>query len=157
MRHEIAIKNICPKKVAFDLDDGKVSNIIFTGGCPGNLVGMARLGDGMDALRLAKLLSGVPCGTKASSCPNELSRALYKALGKKAPKAKATAKTKAKAKASTEAKTKASTKARASEKIAKHITKAPAAKAQKIAGPAKAMQAKAASKTSQRQAEARAQ
>jgi uncharacterized protein (TIGR03905 family) len=86
VRHTVKPKKICPKELSFDLDDGQVRNIRFTGGCNGNLQGISRLCEGKDALEVARLLSGVVCGKKISSCPDELSRALFRALGKKPPK-----------------------------------------------------------------------
>lgn len=88
VEHKVKLKNICPKELSFDLEDGLVKNINFQGGCPGNLPGLAKLAEGRDALEVANLLSGIRCRKTGHSCPDELSRAIYKALGQKAPKRK---------------------------------------------------------------------
>jgi uncharacterized protein (TIGR03905 family) len=64
----------------FDINDGVISGIQFVGGCPGNLTGISLLAEGKPALEVAKLLKGVKCGQKKSSCPAELSKAIYKVL-----------------------------------------------------------------------------
>jgi uncharacterized protein (TIGR03905 family) len=85
MRHTFKLTKICPKSLSFDLEDGVVKNISFEGGCPGNLIGLSLLAEGRDALKVANLLKGVPCGSKKNSCPSELSKSIFKAIGKKAP------------------------------------------------------------------------
>ncbi|MDR1036618.1 MAG: TIGR03905 family TSCPD domain-containing protein [Deltaproteobacteria bacterium] len=86
MRHEFVPKKICPKAIAFDIEDGILSNVSFDGGCNGNLKGIGRLTEGRDALEVAGILSGLTCGKKDVSCPSELSRAIYKAMGKRPPR-----------------------------------------------------------------------
>jgi uncharacterized protein (TIGR03905 family) len=92
MKHTFELKKICPKSLSFDIEDGLVKNISFEGGCPGNLIGISLLAEGQDALKVAELLKGIPCGDKKFSCPGELSKALIKAIGKKAPSPKGKAK-----------------------------------------------------------------
>jgi uncharacterized protein (TIGR03905 family) len=85
VRHDYRTKRICPKSLGFDIEDGRLRNVSFEGGCPGNLLGIGRLTEGRDALEVARALSGVTCGKKPTSCPNELSKAIFKALGKRRP------------------------------------------------------------------------
>ncbi|MDR2612152.1 MAG: TSCPD domain-containing protein [Deltaproteobacteria bacterium] len=91
MRYEQPLKKICPKSLGFDIEDGIIRNISFAGGCPGNTAGLGILAEGRDALEVARTLSGIPCGKKAASCPGELSKAIFKALGKRPPRKKTTA------------------------------------------------------------------
>ncbi|MDR1039943.1 MAG: TIGR03905 family TSCPD domain-containing protein [Deltaproteobacteria bacterium] len=86
MRHDFTVTKICPRSLGFDIEDGKISNVTFDGGCQGNLMGLGRLADGKDALEVARALARIPCGKKATSCPNELSKAIYKVVGKRPPK-----------------------------------------------------------------------
>ena len=67
----------CSKMIEFDIDEqGRLHNVSFMGGCPGNTLGIALMAEGMDAEALAKRLRGVPCGSKRTSCPDQLSRAI---------------------------------------------------------------------------------
>lgn len=82
MRHHYATRGTCSKSVEFEIDNGLVRNIAFEAGCPGNLQGLARLAEGRSVEELIKLLSGVKCGEKKTSCPDQFARALKKQMGK---------------------------------------------------------------------------
>ncbi len=71
----------CSRKISFDVKDGKVTHVIFHGGCPGNTQGVARLAEGMEVDEVIRRLDGIPCGFRSTSCPDQLARALkeYKA------------------------------------------------------------------------------
>ncbi|GHV41168.1 TSCPD domain-containing protein [Clostridia bacterium] len=77
---EYKMKNTCAKSVSFDLNDGKVTNVSFASGCPGNLKGIAALAEGMDAADLIARLSGVRCGDKDTSCPDQFAKALLASI-----------------------------------------------------------------------------
>ena len=70
----------CSSEISFDLENGIVSNVSFRGGCHGNLQGVARLAEGMDAAHLFARLEGIRCGFKQTSCPDQFALALKKAL-----------------------------------------------------------------------------
>ena len=73
-------KGTCSKSISFDMDENHiVTNVKFTGGCPGNTQGVARLCEGRKAEELADILEGIPCRPK-TSCPDQLSKALRQAL-----------------------------------------------------------------------------
>ena len=57
-------------------DDDTVESVVFTGGCPGNHLGIAALVKGMKREDVIKRLSGITCGGKPSSCPDQLAKAL---------------------------------------------------------------------------------
>ncbi|MBR4899952.1 MAG: TIGR03905 family TSCPD domain-containing protein [Victivallales bacterium] len=57
-------------------DDDTVESVVFTGGCPGNHLGIAALVKGMKREEVIKRLGGIICGNKASSCPDQLAKAL---------------------------------------------------------------------------------
>lgn len=80
MHYTYKTQGTCSKKIDFDLEDGIIKNVSFTGGCNGNLQGIGRLVEGKDAAETAALLAGVNCGMKGTSCPDQLSRALTEAL-----------------------------------------------------------------------------
>ena len=69
-------KGVCASAVSFDLVDGKITGAKFTGGCSGNTQGVCALVEGMDAKEAIKRLSGIRCGFKSTSCPDQLARAL---------------------------------------------------------------------------------
>jgi uncharacterized protein (TIGR03905 family) len=62
--------------ISFDLEDGKVQNVQFFGGCNGNLKGIGALVEGMDIDDVIARVEGISCGMKATSCPDQLAQAL---------------------------------------------------------------------------------
>ena len=84
MHHTYKTKGTCSSKIDFDLEDGIIQNVRFTGGCNGNLKGISALVEGKKAEEIASLLQGVQCGMKGTSCPDQLSRALTEALAAQA-------------------------------------------------------------------------
>ncbi|HIR92094.1 MAG TPA: TIGR03905 family TSCPD domain-containing protein [Candidatus Egerieimonas intestinavium] len=73
-------KGTCSQKIDFRLEDGKIYDVAFTGGCNGNLKGIAALVEGMDAKEAISRLEGIRCGFKSTSCPDQLAQALKEAL-----------------------------------------------------------------------------
>lgn len=67
---------VCAKKIFFDIEDNKVKNVSFEGGCSGNLQGVAKLVEGMDINEVVHKLKGISCGQKNTSCPDQLANAL---------------------------------------------------------------------------------
>ena len=78
-----ATKGTCSRFIDFDLVDGVVKNVVFTGGCNGNLKGIAALVEGQPAEDVIKRLTGTKCGFKPTSCPDQLAKALEAALAGK--------------------------------------------------------------------------
>ena len=67
----------CSTKIDFDIDEqNKIHNVIFTGGCNGNLKAISKLIEGQDANSIANLLEGNTCGWKQTSCADQLSKAI---------------------------------------------------------------------------------
>lgn len=79
MSHEYKTKGTCSQRIIFDIEDNKVSNVQFIGGCHGNLQGIAALVEGMDADEVIQKLSGIRCGFKSTSCPDQLATAIRQA------------------------------------------------------------------------------
>ena len=69
-------KGVCAMQIDFDIEDGKLHNLKFIGGCNGNLQGIASLVKGMKASDIMDRLNGIRCGYKNTSCPDQLCRAL---------------------------------------------------------------------------------
>ena len=82
MKYEYKTQGTCSRNISFDLEDGVVTNISFFGGCNGNLKGIAALAEGEKAEEVIKVLSGIRCGFKSTSCPDQLAKALSEALNK---------------------------------------------------------------------------
>ena len=75
-------QGICAKQVSFSLENGKIHGVSFVSGCPGNLQAIGKLLEGQDATTAIALLKGNTCGTKLTSCADQLARALEDALKK---------------------------------------------------------------------------
>ena len=62
--------------MTFTLEDDKIVDVQFVGGCHGNLQGIASLVKGMTRDEVISRLRGIRCGSKSTSCPDQFSRAL---------------------------------------------------------------------------------
>lgn len=80
MTHQFHPRGVCSRKITFDLEDGIVRNVRFEGGCNGNTQGLARLAEGMPARELVQRLTGIRCGLKDTSCPDQLAQAVTQAM-----------------------------------------------------------------------------
>lgn len=81
MEYTYKTSGVCSRVISFEIEDGKVKNVRFNGGCNGNAKGISSLVEGMDAQEAAKKLEGITCGFKKTSCPDQLAKALKEALG----------------------------------------------------------------------------
>ena len=80
MKYQRKNQGTCSRSVSFDLaEDGTVTNVAFEGGCHGNIQGIAALAEGENADKLIERLSGIRCGFKQTSCPDQLAKALMDA------------------------------------------------------------------------------
>ena len=79
MQFEYKTKGTCSQMIYFDVEDGKVFNVSYLGGCNGNLQGIGKLVEGMEIDEVIKRLDGIHCGSKPTSCPDQLATALKKA------------------------------------------------------------------------------
>ena len=77
-------KGVCSSRMEVELDGDKTKAVRIAGGCNGNLQGIIRLVEGMDAREAIRRLRGIHCGPKATSCPDQLSIALEQALAERA-------------------------------------------------------------------------
>ena len=60
---EYTTKGTCSRKILFEVEDGKVHNVQFVGGCNGNTQGVARLVEGMDVNEAISRMKGKSAGT----------------------------------------------------------------------------------------------
>lgn len=76
---------VCASYVNFSVDGQKISGVSFLGGCAGNSAGLAKLVEGMDVDAVIEKLQGVRCGSRPTSCPDQLAKALVKAKNAAGP------------------------------------------------------------------------
>ena len=67
---------VCSRQIDFDIDDGKIRNLAFVGGCNGNLKAIGRLVEGKDASEVADILRGNLCQARGTSCADQLAKAI---------------------------------------------------------------------------------
>lgn len=80
MKKTYITKGTCADKIDIEIENGLIKSAQFHGGCQGNLQGIAQLVKGMDAESVKALLSGIKCGRKSTSCPDQLAKAIEDAL-----------------------------------------------------------------------------
>lgn len=76
MNYTYKTKGTCSRAIHFEIEDGKVKNVFYDGGCSGNLQGIGRLVEGMEVKECIAKLEGIRCGFKKTSCPDQLAKAL---------------------------------------------------------------------------------
>ena len=84
MHYQYRTQGVCSRAVDFDLENGVVNNVKFTGGCPGNTLGVAALANGRSAQELIGIIKGIRCGYKPTSCPDQLALAIEAAMAREA-------------------------------------------------------------------------
>lgn len=80
MHYTYTPKGVCSRKIDLELEDGVITDLHFTGGCHGNLQGVAALVKGRRAEDVIATLRGINCNGKGTSCPDQLTFALEAAL-----------------------------------------------------------------------------
>ena len=74
---------VCSSDIDIEIDNGIIRKIKFTGGCHGNLQGVAKLAENRPVEEVISLLKGIRCNGKPTSCPDQLATALQKYLEKR--------------------------------------------------------------------------
>lgn len=76
-------QGVCSRLIHVDVDSNNIiRNVQFEGGCSGNTQGISRLVEGMELNEAITRMDGIRCGNKATSCPDQLAKALklYKSM-----------------------------------------------------------------------------
>ena len=73
-------QGVCSRQISFEVKDNKLTNVQFVGGCSGNTQGVAALCIGRPAEEVVKVIKGIRCGMKPTSCPDQLANALEQAI-----------------------------------------------------------------------------
>lgn len=76
----IQTQGICAKAISFSINDGKIYDVKFFGGCPGNTLAISKLLEGYEAKRVIELLKGNDCGGRGTSCADQLACGVEQAL-----------------------------------------------------------------------------
>lgn len=76
MHHTYKTKGTCSTQIDFDIENDKIYNVKYTGGCNGNLKAIASLVEGQEVEEVIKRLNGITCGFKKTSCGDQLAKAL---------------------------------------------------------------------------------
>ena len=76
----VKTKNTCSQRISFTLNGNVVTNVKFLdGGCPGNLQALPRLVEGLTVEQIEEKIGGIICGTRGTSCADQLAKAVRKA------------------------------------------------------------------------------
>lgn len=70
------LQDVCAKEASFDIEDGCIKNLQFENGCKGNLRAIGLLIEDMPVEKVIDVLAGNPCGSRATSCTDQLAKIL---------------------------------------------------------------------------------
>lgn len=79
MTYNYQTENTCSTNIQFDLEGNVVKNIVFTGGCNGNLKAISALVDGWTVEQIEEKCKGITCGRRPTSCADQLVNAIREA------------------------------------------------------------------------------
>jgi uncharacterized protein (TIGR03905 family) len=82
MKYEYKTSGVCSRNITLEIEDGIIKSVSFLGGCNGNLQGISALVVGQRPEDVIDRIRGIKCGFKDTSCPDQLARALEKAIEK---------------------------------------------------------------------------
>ena len=80
MQYSYNTVGTCSRKINFSIENGKLHNVEFIAGCPGNLKAISKLVEGMEATKVIEILEGNTCGMKKTSCADQLAKAIKEAI-----------------------------------------------------------------------------
>ena len=73
-------EGVCSKLIRLKIKDNIILDAEFVGGCPGNLYGISKIIIGMDVNNVKEKFLGTPCGSRGTSCPDQLGKCLSQYL-----------------------------------------------------------------------------
>lgn len=79
-RYTVQTQDVCANAISFSIDDGKIYDVVFHGGCPGNTLAISKLIQGYEAKKIVEILKGNDCGGRGTSCADQLARGVEQAL-----------------------------------------------------------------------------
>lgn len=81
-QHYVTEEGVCTKEITFAVDNGSIDYVDFGGGCEGNLKGISNMIEGMSVDFVLNCFSGITCGSKSTSCVDQLCNALVEHMEK---------------------------------------------------------------------------
>ena len=78
-------RGVCAKQMDLETDGDRVGDVVFHGGCNGNLKAISKLIKGMKVDDVIATLEGNTCGPRSTSCADQLAQALRDATGLEQP------------------------------------------------------------------------
>ena len=82
MEYNYKTKNTCSQNIKFEIEENIIKNVVFTGGCDGNLKAIPLLVDGMTVEQIEEKCKGITCGRRPTSCADQLACAVREAYEK---------------------------------------------------------------------------
>lgn len=82
MEYRYKTKGTCSEEMIIEIEKDIIKKVTIIGGCRGNTAGISKLVEGMKIDDVINKLKGIPCGSKGTSCPDQLARALEKIKNK---------------------------------------------------------------------------
>ena len=79
-RFTYSTRGVCARAIDIAIEDGIIAEVRYHGGCSGNTQGVAALVKGLPVTEAIERLSGIRCGFKSTSCPDQLAKALSEYL-----------------------------------------------------------------------------
>ncbi len=76
MEYRYEPEGVCSDEMIFEIDGDVVKSLKIIGGCPGNTVGVSKLIENKKIDDIIKMLKGIDCGSRGTSCPDQIARAL---------------------------------------------------------------------------------
>lgn len=83
MEYRYNPQGVCSREMTIEVEEDTIKKVKIQGGCAGNTIGISKLVEGMKIEEAIKRLKGIPCGTKGTSCPDQLAKALEELKGNK--------------------------------------------------------------------------
>lgn len=78
MTFQYTPRGVCSRRMTFEIENGIVADLKVEGGCNGNLKGISSLVKGLPVKEVIERLSGINCGGRGTSCPDQIAQALKK-------------------------------------------------------------------------------
>lgn len=76
MEYRYKTKGTCSEEMIIEIEKDIITKVTIIGGCKGNTAGISKLVEGMNINDVIDKLKGIPCGSKGTSCPDQLAIAL---------------------------------------------------------------------------------
>lgn len=80
MKHTYKTQGTCSRAIEVEIEDGIIKNVEFFGRCMGNTAAVAALAKGRPVDEVLKIVDGIQCGTRGTSCPDQLGKAIRAAI-----------------------------------------------------------------------------